>query len=106
MEACSEELIQELIQLTDNELSVKTDCDFRSQLAAYITNLINHHPHQLIGLLYRVDISEQRIRQLLKQHDDAGRLIADLIIERQLQKIQLRRQFIQQANDIPEDEKW
>ena len=39
------------------------------------------------------------------QHEDAGKIIAALIIERQLQKIKSKQQF-KQADDIPEEDKW
>jgi hypothetical protein len=41
-----------------------------------------------------------------KEGENAAGLIADLIIERQQQKIKSRQQFRQRDNDIDEDEKW
>jgi hypothetical protein len=37
---------------------------------------------------------------------DAGKIIADLILERQEQKIKSRSRFKQQDDDIINDEKW
>jgi uncharacterized protein YwgA len=81
--------------------------ELKQKLALHINHLINHNFEKLVSLLYRIDVNENKIRQLLKQKrgKNAAGLIADLIIERQLQKIESRRKS---ANDetIPDDEKW
>ena len=79
----------------------------REQLADYINEMILHDFTGLINLLYRLDVSEMKIRNILDemQQEDAGRIIADVIIERQLQKLKTKEQF-RQDHDIPEDEKW
>jgi hypothetical protein len=48
------------------------------------------------------------LKSLLKNHPDldAGVIIADLIIERQLQKIKSRREFPTRDNNIDDSEKW
>lgn len=76
-------------------------------LAEGINYLIQADFARLLNILYRIDISEQTLKQTLElQADkDAGLLIADLIIERQLQKQQLRAKFKPQQN-IPDDDKW
>jgi AraC-like DNA-binding protein len=77
-------------------------------LASYINDLIQKDFNKLISILYRLDVSENKLRRLLEENtgSDAGRIIADLVIERQLQKIKSRRQFHQPDNDIDENEKW
>lgn len=87
------------------ELSMKI---FREKLAAYIHELINNNFLLLINWLYRLDVSEQKLKELLASEapSDAGFVIADLIIERQLQKIKSRKQFRTDGENIPEDEKW
>lgn len=77
------------------------------RLAAEINHLIQADFHRLIACLYRLDISEPKLKQTLEENTDkdAGELIATLIVERQLQKIQTRQSFKPQQ-DIPEDEKW
>jgi hypothetical protein len=61
----------------------------------------------LVSLLYRIDVPEKKLRYLLEQQqgENAPLLIADLIIERQLQKIESRKQF-KKDDPIPDDEKW
>jgi hypothetical protein len=53
-------------------------------------------------------VNETRLKSLLQanKEQDAGIIIADLMIERQLQKIKSRRQSTQRDNDIDENEKW
>lgn len=79
----------------------------REQLADYINEMILHDFTGLLNLLYRLDVSEMKIRNILDemQQVDAGKIIADVIIERQLQKLRTKEQF-RQDHDIPEDEKW
>lgn len=77
------------------------------ELAAKVNSLIGTDFSRLVQLLYRMDVSEARLRQLLAANPDkdAGMLIAGLMVERELQKIRTRRQF-KASNDIPDDEKW
>ena len=77
------------------------------ELATYINDMILRDFTGLMNLLYRLDVSETKIRKLLDdmQNEDAGKIIAAVIIERQLQKIKSRQQF-KQKGDIPEDERW
>jgi hypothetical protein len=82
--------------------------ELREKLTAYINHLINHDFEKLVFYLYRVDINEKKMKQLLDQQngEHAAELIADLVIERQIQKIKSRREFRQRDNDISEEEKW
>lgn len=86
--------------------SVKEE-ELINQLAAYINSLINNNFQHLIRLLYRIDINEHKLKTLLKENqgEDAGRIIAKMIVDRQVQKIKTRSSF-PSANDIPDDEKW
>lgn len=77
-------------------------------LAAHLNYLIINNFSLLISVLYRLDISEKKLKQLLQQSTSvtAGDIIAEMIIERQLQKIASRKAFKNNPPDIPEDEKW
>lgn len=71
--------------------------------------LISKDFQQFIFLLYRIDVSEKKVRQILayaaRQGTDPYRPIANLIIERQLQKIASREAFRQ--DNLPDDEeRW
>ena len=103
----------ELIRLLNNELPVeiaekKSYNEIHAQLSIYINNLIKNDFDKLITYLYRIDVNEQKLKILLQKNpqEDAGNIIAALIIERQQQKIKTREQFSQQDNTVDEDEKW
>jgi hypothetical protein len=70
--------------------------------------LITNNFSLLISILYRLDVSEQKIKAFLNQSKDttAGNIISKLIIERQLQKMASRTRFTDRPSDIPEDERW
>jgi hypothetical protein len=79
-------------------------------LAERIGILIDKDFSTLVQLLYRVDVSESRLRQLLLDNrtTDAGRLIARLLLERQWQKIVTRREFSREnpGDAADEEERW
>jgi hypothetical protein len=58
-------------------------------------------------VLYRIDVSEPKLKKLLHANPktDASVIIADLLIERQAEKIKTRESF-KGKRDIPDDEKW
>ena len=80
----------------------------KEMLSAHINYLITHNFNHLVSLLYRIDVSETKLKTLLKENpgEDAGKIIAELIIERQLQKIKTRQQFNQREQNISDEEKW
>lgn len=102
----------ELVQSINNDLALQLPVvieneQVQEQVAAVINNLINTNFERLISLLYRIDISEAKLKSLLHNNPDknTGDIIAALIIERQLQKIKFRQQS-SRNNNIPEEEKW
>ena len=79
----------------------------KDQLAKIINHLINHDFSRLVGVLYRVDVSEHKLKLLLKEYPDtaAGSIIATLIMERQEQKIESKKKF--RSGDVESDEeRW
>lgn len=64
-------------------------------LAERVNAMINTDFAGLVQLLYRIDVSEERLKKILRENmgTDAGLLIARLMIERQWQKIETRRKF-------------
>lgn len=103
-----EELINEITgSFSLLRISHSTEELFRS-LTEKINDLINNDFNQLIRVLYRIDVSEAKLKFLLKENKDtdAAKIIAQLIIERQLKKIKSRREFQQRDKNIDEEEKW
>jgi hypothetical protein len=102
----------ELIEIINKDLAIELPVDIdtnelQEKLKQYINHLIQHNFEKLVTLLYRIDVSEIKLKQLLQQESnkDAGEIIAQLIIERQLQKIKTRNQFKPEGN-TSEEEKW
>lgn len=79
----------------------------RAAVTHHVNHLINTDFEQLVALLYRIDVSEPKMKTLLqhKQGEDSAGHIASLIIERQLQKIESRKKF-SSKKDIADEEKW
>ena len=105
----NETLVREINKNMSIALSDEISLDeLQKQLGVYVNELIQSNFQKLIMLLYRIDVSEQKLKQLLQTppQENAGDIIAALIIERQLQKIKSRQQFRQQKDDFDEEEKW
>lgn len=101
-------LQNQIILVTGQELKPEnSEALFKEKLAAYIHQLINNDFQKLISILYRLDVSEKKLKQLLaEQNADAGFVIANAIIERQKEKMASRKKFSDLNNDISEEEKW
>jgi hypothetical protein len=69
--------------------------DLRSSVVNYINGLIIGDFEKLVNILYRIDVSESKLKSLLKEANgkNASNIITDLIIERQLQKINRDQNF-------------
>jgi len=74
---------------------------FKNLLIARIEELADKNMDKLMWLLYRVDVSERKLHATLKETppEKFAPVIADLIIERQLQKIKARSEFEGKEND-------
>ncbi|MBW8685861.1 hypothetical protein [Chitinophaga rhizophila] len=80
---------------------------FEAALAEKLEQLISNDFQQFVLLLYKVDVSEHAIRQVLEADlsPEIYRKIAALLIERQQEKILSRKQYSQPPPDDGE-EKW
>ena len=78
-----------------------------AKLCDEINHLITADFHSLVNILYRMDVSETRISSALSGHPgrDSAQIIADLMLERQVEKIKTRKQFKSKDN-INEEDKW
>ncbi|HET8572805.1 MAG TPA: hypothetical protein VFL76_02930 [Edaphocola sp.] len=68
-------------------------------LSERISQLLAGHPDQLFSMLYRLDISERKIKLILQQKENISFHLAQLIYERQLEKAASRKQFGRQRPD-------
>lgn len=82
--------------------------ELEQQLTDHINHLINTDFEKLVYYLYRIDVNEVKMKQLLAQQggENAALLIARLIIDRQLQKIKSRAEHKPAANDTEDAERW
>lgn len=99
-------IIQNL--LDNNDITSLQESGLHEGLSAYINSLILKNFDELIYVLYRVDVSEHKLKTLLKENNktDAGAMIATLIIERQIQKIKSRQEHRRDNNIIDDEESW
>ncbi len=83
------------------------DAQFIKLLAHKINALILHDFNGLVRILYRIDIEEKKIKQMLATHaqEDAGELIAKMILEREQEKAETRKRLKRQ-NKESDEERW
>jgi len=108
MEQINTDLIPILRQSLEIDLPENISFDLlKEQLSSHINFLIQSDFQKLVSILYRVDINESKLKNLLKENQgfDAANIITDLIIERELQKIRSRQEYRNEEN-IRDDEKW
>lgn len=102
----------ELIQSVNNELALELPENIslallKEQLAAHINHLINYDFEKLVYYLYRIDVNEKKMKALLQlPHENSGELIAQLIIDRQLEKQKTKEEFRKKDEEINDNEKW
>jgi len=103
-----EQVLQEVSKELEIVLSEKDHSFARRIVAERINELVNTNFQKLVLILYRMDVNETKLKQLLKDNPgtDAGMIIADLMIERQAEKIKSREQYSKRDENISDDEKW
>lgn len=91
----------------ENEL-IRIESFTKEQLVAYLQALISTDFAGLVQLLYRLDISEVRLKKTLANNpeQDAGELIAQMIIDRLEQKKKAREAFNKRDWGGSEEERW
>jgi hypothetical protein len=73
---------------------------FRQVLIQRIDELIHHDMEKLKWILYRIDVSEKKLSEALRNSEaDAATIIADMIIQRQIEKAESRKKFGEQEGD-------
>ncbi|MES2881011.1 MAG: hypothetical protein V4676_02595 [Bacteroidota bacterium] len=98
----------ELLQKINPQLTASQKEILLKQLADYVNHLLLHNFSQLVQLLYRVDVSEKKLKRLLKDHPstDAGVLIANILWTRHAEKIKSASANKTTGYNIREDDKW
>ncbi len=106
MDSSNDTVAERLFTLT-NSLNAENTEQLKEQLTAYINDLIINDFPSLVQLLYRIDVDEKKLKNILQQqqHKDAATIISELIIERQMRKKEMKQRF-QKPGDTNEDELW
>ncbi|WP_462252363.1 hypothetical protein [Ferruginibacter sp.] len=103
----------ELIQYINKDMALELPekisfAELEEKLSASINQLIQNNFEKLVSLLYRIDVSEKKLKNLLQDHvnENAGKIIAQLIIERQLEKMTLRKKYKNENTGASDEEPW
>ncbi len=69
--------------------------DVRAFLIEKIIQLLDRNPDMLMHILYRVDVAERNVKRVFAESapTDIPPHLADLLIERQLLKLRIRRKY-------------
>jgi|SRR5690606_3285158 len=89
-------VLQWSLQLFDPEIELQEVAfeEQKRQLIQIIAHLIDRDYHRLTHILYRIDVDENKLKQALMESDrPIAELIAELIIERQRQKLKYREMY-------------
>ncbi|QSE97677.1 hypothetical protein [Fulvivirga lutea] len=89
-------LIIKDFNLEESDLpSVKAVEDLRAALLKIVSYLLNNDFEKFILAMYRIDISETKVKTILATSDpeNIASELTDLIIERELQKVETRKKY-------------
>ncbi|RQO31777.1 hypothetical protein DBR32_07495 [Taibaiella sp. KBW10] len=81
-----------------------TLADFLALLTQKVAYMLSHNTEELFSKLYRLDVLEHKIKEAFNT-EDIPKQIATLIIERQFEKFETRRQF-KKTTKPDEDLAW
>jgi hypothetical protein len=100
------ESIEQLLNL-NSQLDVVQKEEMKDHLIFYINHLLLHDFDKLVQILYRVDVSENKLKEVVQKNPgtDAAIIIADLLMQRQEEKIKTKEAF-KSNNDISGEDKW
>lgn len=91
------DLIKKDLQLDESEALVgkmeSPDLNFiHRKLTELIRYLLDHDMHRLLNAMYRLDVSESKFDEAMQaaSKDEAASGIADLVLEREMQKVKTR----------------
>ncbi|MEN8251645.1 MAG: hypothetical protein ABFS32_22175 [Bacteroidota bacterium] len=86
-------LINKDFDLDIDNSEVENHDAFLAALARVIQHLLDKDFERLINGLYRIDVSEEKVKQAFASQDNIAETIAKLIIERELQKVATREKY-------------
>lgn len=99
----------EIVHIVNDCFSLNAEEETLVQLLEEKINfLIVNNFNKLIYLLYRADINEAKLNKLLANNkkENAGKIIAALFIQRQIEKINSRENHKMKGFESSEEERW
>ena len=104
MELNRAERILASIQL---DTAIFKKAEIREELIRFINYLLFEDFNLLLHLLYRVDVNEEKLKILVKENPgkDTATIIADMLIERQEEKLRTKA-LLKDGDDVKDEEKW
>lgn len=86
------------LQITQEETTLEKSKSGQFKVVVdFINDLIQNDFNRLLSILYRVDISEEKLKLKLAEHKDrkipSAEIIANLLIEREEEKITSRKKY-------------
>lgn len=102
-----QEINFDTIAVIEDEIALKEDALLQG-FSEYINKLILTNFERLVQLLYRIDVSELKLKKMLAENpeQDAGKIIAAMIIQRQIQKIRFKKEMTNVNDENCQEEKW
>jgi hypothetical protein len=102
LEKITSEIIQrnfDLEEISSNENLLEK---IRALLIDKLEFLLNNNFEKLLWILYRIDVSEEKAKQALALQSEKrpAEILADLIIERQIEKAKTRQQYKSDNGDL------
>lgn len=80
---------------TDDLPQITSREDLHERLVQVLIELLTNRPERLMAILYRIDVSEEAVNQIFSTYlpPDVPDALAELIIDRQLQKAETRQRY-------------
>jgi len=94
----NETLLPSVISSLQKYVEVKDTLSYeqlKEELTATLVYMLLHEMDKLMGILYRIDVNERKVKEAFAQNNpkQIAPILAELIIERELQKAQHRANF-------------
>ena len=98
--------IADLIQIHEEQI-VHSPAWYQQLLQA-VEDLVSNDFARLVQVLYQMDVPEAKLKAMLKANPgiNAAPIIAQLMLQRQLQRVKDRKQFSAGGHHFTTEEKW
>jgi hypothetical protein len=98
--------VKQLSELVATDLSLEsgheldmavTEQELLSALIKIIAYLLDHDFNRLLNILYRIDVDENRVKELFASEESVAIGLSKAILERQIAKLQFRSSYRQES---------